>query len=280
MRRTVLALVFGLAATPAFAQFELKSVLKSLSEQSGAIVDSLMTRTEKGEQKVGAECAAMLLGAAPLVDDAALQAYVNRVGLWLALHSERPQLAWRFGVIDTPNINAFAAPGGYVLVTKGLMAQLADEAELAGVLAHEIAHVVKKHHLNALLKSQGVQLGTKELEGLASEKIGQQEISSKVLGGFKEISLRGLDKSDEYQADRMALVLAARAGYDPFGLPRVLRKLEAISAQDSALALLFETHPPPRARLDALEIAAGEKLDAFAAQPVFAERFKASVQLR
>ena len=276
----VAAALLALAASTAQAQFDFKKVLGSLGEKAGDAAKALTGRSEEQEQKLGAQWAATLLGAAPLVNDAAMQAYVNELGLWIALHSERPTLAWRFGVIDSPNINAFATPGGYVLVTRGLMNVMRDEAELAGVLAHEIAHVVKKHHLNAILKAQGASLGAELLGKYADNKLGAGEVTDKVVGGLKEISLRGLDKGDEYQADRMALVLAARSGYDPFGLPRVLQKLETLNAKDSSLALLFETHPTPTARLDALEQSAGDKLDAYAQQPVFAERFAASVKRR
>ncbi|MES2884150.1 MAG: M48 family metalloprotease [Pseudomonadota bacterium] len=292
-RKLFIAAALILAANTAQAQFDFKKALGSLSEKAGDAAKVLTGRSEEQEQKLGAQWAATLLGAAPLVSDKGLQTYVNELGLWIALHSERSTLPWKFGVIDSPNINAFATPGGYVLVTRGLLLQLRDEAELAGVLAHEIAHVVKKHHLNAILKAQGAilkaqgailkaqgaSLGAELLGKYADSKLGAGEVTDKVVGGLKEISLRGLDKGDEYQADRMALVLAARAGYDPFGLPRVLQKLETLNAKDSSLALLFETHPTPTARLDALEQSAGEKLDGYAQQPVFAERFAASVQL-
>ncbi len=278
MKRTLFAAAALLLVSTAQAQFDFTKALGTLAEKAGDATKVLAGRSEDQEQKLGAQWAATLLGAAPLVNDTGLQAYINELGLWIALHSERPGLPWRFGVLDSPNINAFATPGGYVLVTRGLLAQLSDEAELAGVLAHEIAHVVKKHHLNAILKSQGASLGAELLGKYADNKLGVGEVTDKLVGGLKEISLRGLDKGDEYQADRMALVLAARSGYDPFGLPRVLQKLETLNARDSSIALLFETHPAPTARLDALETAAGDKLDAFARQPVFAERFAAHVK--
>lgn len=280
MKAKIILAACLLSAGTAQAQFDWKKTLGGLADKAGEASKVLAGRSDEQEQKLGAEWAATLLGAAPLVDDAALQHYVNELGLWIALHSGRPALPWRFGVLDSPNINAFATPGGYVLVTRGLLAELRDEAELAGVLAHEIAHVVKKHHLNAILKAQGVGLGAELVGKCADNKLGHGEVTDRLVGGLKEISLRGLDKSDEYQADRMALVLAARAGYDPFGLPRVLQKLEALNAKDSALALLFETHPAPSARLDALETAVGSKLDAVASQPAFSERFRASVKLR
>ena len=90
---------------------------------------------EPEEIAVGREVAGRTLGAAPLVADPELQAYVNRVGRWIAMQTERPDLPWHFGVLDTASVNAFAAPGGYVLVTRGLYEMLDTESQLAGVLA-------------------------------------------------------------------------------------------------------------------------------------------------
>src|SRR3989344_8477505 len=97
----------------------------------------LKTVDEKGEVEIGDGVAANLLGAAPLVQDDKLQAYVNRLGWWLVQQTERPELAWHFGVLDTDSVNAFAAPGGYVFVTRGLLLRMRNEAELAGGMAHE-----------------------------------------------------------------------------------------------------------------------------------------------
>lgn len=265
----ILALMLSALAGAAQAQFDWRKALGAAKD----VVQAVRGPTEEEERQIGRDWAALLLGAAPLVRDDGLERYVNQVGLWLALHSERPALGWRFGVLDSPNINAFATPGGYVFVTRGLLANLRSEAELAGVLAHEIAHVVQKHHLNAVLKAKGVGLGAEVLGEVAARKGGNAQVSDRLIGGLKEVSLRGLDKGDEYQADRMAVVIAARAGYDPFGLPAVLLTLQALNAQDSGLALLFATHPAPAARLDALETAMGARLDAQAGQPQVAERF-------
>lgn len=201
------------------------------------------------EIKLGREIAGNLLGAAPLVNNPALQQYVNRVGRWVASQSERSDLPWHFGVIDSDDINAFAAPGGYVLITKGLYKRLQNEAQLAGVLGHEIAHIVQKHQLKVLQKQQLLNLGAGLLSGKVAK--GNQTIE-KVIGSGAEISARSLDKDAEYEADRMGLILAARAGYDPYGLPEVLSGLEDISPSDGSIALLFKTHPSPSERLTAL----------------------------
>lgn len=227
---------------------------------------------EPEEIRIGAELASTLLGAAPLKNDASEQRYVNLVGRYLAAQTERPDLPWRFGVIDNANINAFAAPGGYVFVTSGLMQQIKSEAELAGVLAHEIAHVLKKHHLKAVQKAAG----TGALADVASlaAKDDQRDKLDKIFNVGRELYMRGLDKDDEFEADRMGVVIAARAGYDPFGLPAVMQTLETLNPKDGSLSLLFKTHPLPGARIEALEKVMGTKFDQYADQPALQSRFK------
>ena len=195
---------------------------------------------EKDEIVIGREVAGRTLGAAHLVNDRALQAYVNRVGHWIALQSERADLPWSFGVIETGSINAFASPGGYVLITRGLYDILDNEAQLAGVLGHEIAHIVRRHHISVMQKSSFA-------SGVA--KIAQNEkrsaVMNNIIGTGAEIFARGLDKQAEFEADQHGVVLAARAGYNPYGLIDVLHKLQTHAANDASVALLFSTHPPP-----------------------------------
>ena len=207
---------------------------------------------------MGREIAGNILGAAPLVKDPALQKYVNQVGRWVASQSERPYLPWHFGVIESEDLNAFAAPGGYVLITKGLYRQLKNESELAGVLGHEIGHVIKKHQLKLLQKQQLLSMGA----GLLSGKLGKENPTvQKVIGSGAEISARSLDKSAEYEADRIGVVLAGRAGYEAFGLPEVLQTIGHAGKDDGRVALLFKTHPHPDDRLAALGDAIGSRLD-------------------
>jgi predicted Zn-dependent protease len=227
--------------------FDLKNVdLANMVKSAG----NLREVKEPEELQIGQSMTETLLGARPLYDDPELQRYVNEVGLWVALQSERPNLPWHFGVNDSDYINAFAVPGGYIIVTKGMLKQLRNEAELAGVLGHEVAHVTQKHHLKALRKTAFANLLGEGVNAAADNR--QGELVKKLAGPTKELYARGLDKSDEFEADRMGVVLATRAGYDPYGLPAVLTTLASADPKDNYLTLLFKTHPLPQARLDQL----------------------------
>ncbi len=211
------------------------------------------------EARIGQQIAGNLLGAAPLVRDDGLQRYVNRVGRWVALQGERPDLAWHFGVIESDDLNAFAAPGGYIFLTKGLYRKLKSEAELAGVLGHEIGHVIRKHHLKLLQKSQGIAA----LGGFLGKKLkNENEVVQNLIGNGAEVVARGLDKDAEYEADRIGVVLSARAGYDAYALPAVLAEIGHVAKTDKSVSLLFKTHPHPEDRLGELSEAVGDKLDA------------------
>jgi len=280
MRRILpLVIALALAAFSGVASAQLNLNLNRIFDTGKNILDATKDVNEKQEAEIGREYAAVLVGAAPLLANPDVQRYVNRVGRWVALHTERPDLNWQFGVLDSDNINAFATPGGYVLITKGLLARLKNEAELAGVLAHETAHVVKKHHLNAMKKGKGIEAGA-NVVSMYLEQQGQRSAAAKekLVGGMKEIMLRGLDKDDEFEADRMGVVIAARAGYDPFGLPSVVQMLQSLNPKDSELSLMFATHPDPGSRLDALDRAVGSRLDRLASQPQAAERYARLMQ--
>ena len=228
------------------------------SEDAGQPTINLKKPSRAEEIQLGRQITGNILGAAPLVKDPELQKYVNQVGRWVASQSERPYLPWHFGVIESDDLNAFAAPGGYVLITKGLYRQLKNESELAGVLGHEIGHVIKKHHLKLLQKQQLLNVGA----GLLSGKLGKENATvQKVIGSGAEISARSLDKSAEYEADRIGVILAGRAGYEPFGLPEVLQTIGHAGKDDGRVALLFKTHPHPDDRLATLGDAIGNRLD-------------------
>ena len=222
------------------------------------------------EIALGREITGNLLGAAPLVKDEALQKYVNSVGRWVASQSERSDLPWHFGVIESDDLNAFSAPGGYVMVTKGLYRKMSNEAQLAGVLGHEIGHVVAKHQLKVLQKQQLLNIGASFL----SKKLAKDnKVISKAIGSGAEISARSLDKDAEFEADRLGLSYATRAGYEPFGLTDVLQILGQTNPNDNSVALLFKTHPLPDERLASLGDSVGNKLDNITSGKTLENRF-------
>jgi predicted Zn-dependent protease len=228
---------------------------------------------EPEEIQMGRGVAETLLGAAPLAGDAELQRYVNSVGRWVAQQSERPGLPWHFAVNDSDVVNAAATPGGNIIVTKGMLRVLRNESELAGVLGHEVAHVVRRHHLTAMRKGAFVGLLAQGAQVAASGSRNQQLVDA-LVGPTKELYARGLDKSDEYEADRMGVVLAARAGYDAWGLPNAIQTLATIKPDDNAVKLLFKTHPSPSARLEQLATVMGTSFDAYASGAQNAERYR------
>jgi predicted Zn-dependent protease len=209
--------------------------------------------SDADEIRAGQMATANLLGVAPLVQDEELQRYVNRVGRWIALGSKRPDLPWRFGVIESADVNAFAAPGGYVLITRGLYASLGDEAELAGVLAHEIAHVAERHQVELIRKSLLLESGAKALGRELESDEKKEELLRRYVGTGAEMFARRLDQGAEFEADRQGVILAARAGYSPFGLPAVLQKIASVPRSDDRVSLLYATHPAPEQRLRQLD---------------------------
>lgn len=281
----VCVIVGFLSASDAYAQFpslrdlnlnKIGDALKKTQDVVKKSADATRELTDAEELEAGDGMAASFLGAVPLHSDANLQRYVNRVGRWVALQSSRPEIKWSFAVLETPTINAFAVPGGTIFVSVGLLKRLNSEAELAGVLGHEIAHVMQRHHVKAMQAAAKTDLAKMALTELVDAKAGKSALSKE---GIKlltntglDVMTKGLDKSDEYEADRIGAVLAARAGYDPYGLVAVVQMLASMKPEDSGVSLLMSTHPTPNDRLGELEKFAAT-LDKYAAQPQVQERF-------
>ena len=256
----LVAATLSLSITPAHAQLGGLGGLFNKAQKAKKVGDSMREIGPEEEIKIGNDLAGMILGAAPLANNDAEQHYVNRLGMWLAMHTDRADLPWHFGIVETEDVNAFSTPGGYVLITRGMFESARNESELAGVLAHEIAHVVQKHHLHALQNEMrtsavadvgGSMVASGGVAGLVTEQ---------VIKAGRTLYTRGLDKGDEYEADRMGVVIAARSGYSPYGLVGVLQTLSAAQA-DKGLALMMKTHPNPTDRMDRLDKAMGTRLD-------------------
>ncbi len=232
----------------------------------GLLSQSIEQIDEPKEIEIGRQLAAVLLGAKPLHPNMALQRYVNRLGRWISLQSARPDLPWTFAVLDDAGFNAFATPGGYIFVTKGLIDALSDESELAGIFAHEINHVVAKHHLKAIRKTAQTGLLTRAVASQLNNNLAGG-LSAQLLNLGRDMYAKGLDQGDELEADRNGVALAARAGFDPYGLVAVLQQLRTATPDNQMFALTLSTHPPAQVRLDQLELAMGQRLDAYVGKP-------------
>lgn len=199
------------------------------------------------EREIGFGIAATVVGRYPLVDDPELTRYVNLVGRAVAQQSIRgPEIPFHFGILDTEDVNAFAAPGGYILITRGALALMGSEADLAGVLAHEIAHVDQKHVLEEIRRSSLLHTARAEtdLRGALLDQVAE-------LGG--SLLFTGLGREDEMEADSLGVLYAAATGYEPSGLVRFLERLvEAETAQRSGLREWLATHPSTGERLELL----------------------------
>ncbi len=263
-----LCLSLGLAAAGPASAFDLNDLVE-LGDKLKKINTEV---TPEEEARIGGNLVSGLLGAAPLVDDDRLQRYVNDVGYWVASRSERPDLPWTFGVIDSQGINAFAAPGGYVVVTLGLYNLLDNEAQLAGVLAHEISHVVRKHHLQALNKVLKREFWTGLAAASVKDNNDRKNFETLVNSGV-QLYATGLDRKYEYEADLRGVVLAARAGYDPYALLDVLTTIDSINPGSAEMTVLLNTHPPTAERLQRLARNMDGRLDAYAAGQSNLKRF-------
>lgn len=185
-------------------------------------------------------------------DDAEWQRYVTEIGSQLARGSHRPQLPWSFAVVDTPTVNAFALPGGYIYVTRGLLAHLGSEAELAGVLGHEIGHVTARHAAEQYTRSTSAQLGLALGSILFPEVRPYGDLAGTGLG---LLALR-YGRQDEIEADRLGAEYASRSGWDPAGIAGMLRTLGRLGEARTdrrGVPNWLSTHPDPATRVQEIE---------------------------
>lgn len=210
---------------------------------------SLISREQ--EIQIGEQGAREVEATLGLVDDPALQEYVSNIGMRLAKRSERPELPWEFGVIDDPTPNAFALPGGKIYVTRGMMSHMNNEAQLAGVLGHEIGHVTARHSAEQISKAQLAQVGL----GLSAVFIEPaRELLPLASAGLSVLFLK-FGREDEYQADELGLRYASQGDYDLKEVPEVFAMLKEVSEAEGAgrVPEWLSTHPHPENRIERLE---------------------------
>ena len=184
-----------------------------------------------------------------LVDDAGLQSYVSGIGMRIAQGSERPSLPWSFKVVDDPIVNAFALPGGFIYVSRGILAHFDSEAELAGVLGHEVGHVTARHSASQMSRQQLQQIGL-GVGMVFSETV--REYGQLAMVGLQLMNLR-YSRGDESESDRLGLRYIGRLGYDPDAMMGVFQMLASVSGSGDGRVPEWQlTHPYPENREQAM----------------------------
>jgi len=216
----------------------------------------LVMLSEAQEIAMGREADVEVRRQMGLYDDDGLQRYVEEIGLELAARSHRPDLPWSFTVVDSPVVNAFALPGGFIYLTRGIMAFLDDEADLAGVLGHEIGHVTARHTVQAYTRASGAQLGLL-VGGIISPAV--RAVGDLAGSGLGVLFLR-YGRNAELQADRLGAEYAVAGGWDPMGVQDMLTTLSRISegSDRAGVPNWLSTHPEAADRVERIRPALSE----------------------
>jgi len=270
---SVVVVVMCALAAPLSAQLGQLGKAKSALDKGQKATDAInsLIFTDAEEQQLGQQVSDKLRVRYGVVQDKAVHKYVTLVGSVLAQASSRPALPWKFIVLDTDGVNAYAAPGGFIHITRGALSLLQNESELAGMLGHEIAHVTEKHTIDAIRKSNGEKILT-DLGGSATR--------TQILGAFAdklyENVFQGVyDRGDELDADDKGSAVANKAGYAPGGLGAFLTRLDERNKDQPERNGLFASHPDTKERID--KLAKGITARKLSSAAIVAGRYKASI---
>jgi predicted Zn-dependent protease len=265
-RRLCSLLLAALLAAPAAFALDLGGLGKALgnpekltksldaAKNAGQMLKGVAGIGPEEEKLIGESVALEIVGKyGGLVRDDAIMQRVNLVGRGLALYSARPELDWRFGVLDSDTVNAFSAPAGYVFITRGLYVMASNDDTLAAILGHEIAHITGKHALNIIARGEFLS-GATSLAAARSEEVRRVDSQLKTFDlGVSQVTKtlfeKGFDPQTEYAADVTGRDLAVTTGYAPGGLRAVLTALQRTPAGQQKI---FSTHPPLAERIKRL----------------------------
>ena len=264
MRPVITAVaIWMLCGLPAPASAQLGGISGALkkvqqAQEAKQKLDDL-TFSEAEERQIGSDVSTQIRARFGVVQDAAMHKYVSLVGTLLAQQSERPKLDWTFIVLDTDGVNAFAAPGGFVHITRGALGLVDNEAELAGVLGHEIGHVVRKHTINAIQKGNVTKLAA---DAASSRSAVLGAVASAAYGNIIE---NAFDRGDEMDADRLSVQLSQKSGYAAGMLGTFLTRLSERNKDTQERNGLFASHPETKERITAItRLAASSRTTALA----------------
>jgi len=267
MKQMMLAVALLTFSVPAFAQLGgIGGALKKAQDSKQKVDD--LTISEAEERQIGEDVSTKIRQRFGVVQDPAIHKYVTLLGTTLAKESERPNLNWTFVVLDTDGVNAFASPGGIVHVTRGALGLARNEAELAGVLGHEIGHVAHKHTVNAIKKSNAVKMGSEAASARSSF------LSSYANKAYEMVLENNFDRGDELDADKVGVDLVQKAGYKAASLGDFLERLDERNKNQAEKNGLFASHPETKERIDKIR----KQASASSGSAVVEPRFKANVK--
>ncbi|MDT8317762.1 MAG: M48 family metalloprotease [bacterium] len=215
----------------------------------------------EAEIQFGQELSAKILGKYRMLEDEKLTRYINLIGKGLATYSPRPEIDFKFAILNTDMVNAFAAPGGYIFITKGTLEMIESEAQLAGVLAHEIAHVTERHIVKELgIKGQDVSAGASlaSIMGAGTSDTLRAAFTQLVDKASEILFESGLKRENEMESDLLSVMLVSNAGYDPLEYQKLLVRIDEIKKSKKkkkkySTEILNETHPALKDRVAAIE---------------------------
>lgn len=241
------------AAPPAHAQLGGLGKVGKIADKAADTkkkVDAFTFSAEE-ERQIGEQVSAKLRERFGVYQNADVAKYVTLVGTVIAQASEKPALDWRFIVLDSDGVNAYAAPGGFIHVTRGLLGMLKDESELAGVLGHEITHVTQRHTVDDLRTSTTISTGT-EVAGKGGGLT--REILTQLAGkAFEDIFNGQFSQAKESDSDKIGVQLANKQGYSPHGLATALQKILDRNSGQKQPNGFFSSHPQLKDRIDKVE---------------------------
>jgi len=214
-----------------------------------ALVGGCAVSTQQ-EVELGASYAQQINRELPLVQDAELNRYINVLGDSIARIADTRNLDWHFSIVDSKDVNAFAVPGGFIYINRGLIERATNMAQVAGVLGHEVAHVTMRHSVQQMQKAQGANIGVTAVCVLTS--ICNNEASQAAIGLGANAAFASFSRADEDEADREGVTYMVRAGIDPSGIPEMFEILLAErQSKPDALETWFRSHPLEESRIAA-----------------------------
>lgn len=211
--------------------------------------------SDDDEVALGRASAARLAKDMPMLDDPVIDAYLGNIGQDLAKTSRRSNITYHFRVIDSPQINHIALPGGYIYVTRGLLDLVQNESELTGILAHDIAHIVAHHSSDAMSRDLiAAKLATQGARLVGVSDDSAQKMLDGVGGPVAEFVQRPLNQEQELEADRVAVYNMARSGWNPQGMVTFIERTKQFSGDASLISLMTSNMPPAQVRVEAIKL--------------------------